>query len=147
MEQFEKKSDSFDQDPGGGEVFVFPASSAQRRLWFLDQIDPGNSAYNLPVWIRCAGRLDTLALRRSLEAVIDRHEVLRTTFSLLDDEPVQVVSPPRPAELPVVDLRGVSGGEVWARELMEAEARRPFDLARGPLIRALLLRLGEEDWL
>ncbi|HEX5758504.1 MAG TPA: amino acid adenylation domain-containing protein, partial [Thermoanaerobaculia bacterium] len=126
------------------EVFVFPASSGQRRLWFIDGLEPGSPLYNIPLALRLTGGLDEPALEAALGAIVRRHEALRTTFGVEADEPVQVVSPPGAFRLPRADLAGlppaVRGEE--ARRLAAREAGRPFDLARGPLLRAGLLRLG-----
>ncbi|HKV06942.1 MAG TPA: condensation domain-containing protein, partial [Thermoanaerobaculia bacterium] len=104
------------QPEGAGELFAFPLSFAQRRLWIVDQLEPGNPAYNLPAARRLVGRLDTVALGRALTEIVRRHETLRTTFPLLDGEPVQAVSAAVDAALPVVDLRGIPA------EAREAEA-------------------------
>ncbi len=123
-----------------------PLSFAQQRLWFLDQLEPGNPAYNVYTALRLTGRLDRAALEASLGGVVARHAVLRTVFVLGEDdaEPVQRIAPPGPpAAVPLVDLTGVDGYEVG--RLAQAEARRPFDLTRGPLLRIILLRLGPED--
>jgi amino acid adenylation domain-containing protein len=133
--------------PAGEDVFVFPASFAQRRLWFLDQLDPGGSSYNMPLAVRLAGRLDAGALAASLREVVARHETLRTTFTVRDGEPFQVVVPSGDVPLPVIDLRGSGDAGEEARDLAAREARRPFDLSRGPLLRTVLLRLGEEEHL
>jgi amino acid adenylation domain-containing protein len=124
-----------------------PLSFAQQRLWFVDQMEPGSSAYNIPVFLRLRGRLDAAALRRALDEVVRRHEALRTRFVAADGEPVQQVDPAAPVPLPVVELRALPEGERESetRRRMEAESTRPFDLARGPLLRALLLRTGEEE--
>ncbi|HEU0077529.1 MAG TPA: condensation domain-containing protein, partial [Longimicrobiaceae bacterium] len=124
-----------------------PLSFAQQRLWLVDRLEPGSAAYNMPVALRLRGRLDAAALRASLDALARRHEVLRTTFAERGGEPLQVVHPPAPVPLPVLDLRGVpSRARVpQAEGVAEAEARRPFDLARGPLLRSSLLRLAEDD--
>ncbi|HEX7241008.1 MAG TPA: amino acid adenylation domain-containing protein, partial [Longimicrobiaceae bacterium] len=125
----------------------FPLSFAQQRLWFIDQLEPGSPAYNLPAALRLRGRLDVPALRGSLEALVRRHESLRTVFAVRDGEPVQVIRPAGPVSLPVVELARLPGAarETEAVRLAEEEALRPFDLARGPLLRATLLRLGEDD--
>jgi amino acid adenylation domain-containing protein len=120
-----------------------PLSFAQRRLWFLHQLDPAGAAYHVPGALRLSGRLDAAALARSLAALVRRHEALRTTFELAGEEPVQRIAPGGGLELGEVDLRAlpaaVRAGE--AARLEVEEGRRPFDLARGPLLRALLLRL------
>jgi amino acid adenylation domain-containing protein len=125
----------------------YELSFSQQRLWFLDQVAPGSAAYNVPFGLRLAGPLDREALAAALSEIVRRHEVLRSTFELVGERPVQVVGPPRPFELPVRDLRGLEGGhrEEEIRRLSLKEARRPFDLARGPVIRASLLRLGEHE--
>ncbi len=124
-----------------------PLSFAQQRLWFIDQLEPGSPAYNLPTALRLRGRLDVPALRGSLEALVRRHESLRTVFAVRDGEPVQVIRPAGPVSLPVVELARLPGAarETEAVRLAEEEALRPFDLARGPLLRATLVRLGEDD--
>jgi amino acid adenylation domain-containing protein/non-ribosomal peptide synthase protein (TIGR01720 family) len=127
------------------DVYVFPASFAQRRLWLLDQLEPGDAAYNLPIAVRFGGRLDLVALAASLEEVTRRHESLRTVFRLVEDQPCQVVLPASPKILTVVDWHGIAGRERQARELLSAAAKAPFDLARGPLARAVLVRLSEQE--
>ncbi|HEX3131500.1 MAG TPA: amino acid adenylation domain-containing protein [Thermoanaerobaculia bacterium] len=128
------------------EVYVFPASYAQRRLWFADRMEPGSPLYNLPVAWRLRGPLDPGALARALNGVAARHEALRTTFEVEESEPVQVVHPHRPRyprRCPLVDLSGPREAEV--RHVLAAEASRPFDLARGPLFRSLLVHLAPDD--
>jgi hypothetical protein len=124
-----------------------PLSFAQQRLWFLDQLMPGNAFYNIPAAVRLTGALDPEALRRGFEEIVRRHESLRTTFDNAGDEPVQRIAPPARVELPVEDLAGLPGAESEERALLLAaeEARAPFDLHRGPLLRIRLLRLGERD--
>jgi amino acid adenylation domain-containing protein len=126
----------------------FPLSFAQQRLWFLDRMEPGTAAYNLPFALRFRGALDAGALRLALEATVRRHEALRTTFHAAAGEPVQTVSPPAPFPLEEADLRGLPEREREAELPRRAreEAGRPFDLAAGPLLRAALLRLGERDF-
>jgi amino acid adenylation domain-containing protein len=128
----------------------FPLSYAQQRLWFLDQLEPGSAAYNMPAAVRLSGRLDEAALAGALAAVVRRHEALRTTFVSEDGRPAQRVGPPPLLPLPVIDLRCLCGGpgeaaprerEEAAASLAAAEIRRPFDLAAGPPVRALLMRL------
>src|SRR5215207_816838 len=106
-------------EPEGEEVYVFPLSFAQRRLWFLHRLDPASAAYNVSNAARLEGRLDVRSLERTLTEIVRRHEVLRTTFELeAGGEPVQVVNPPYEVTLPVTDLSGLG------REDREAQVRR-----------------------
>jgi amino acid adenylation domain-containing protein len=127
--------------PGEGrqteeETRVFPLTSPQRRLWFLDQLEPGNPAYNLGIAVRITGRLDAQVLARALSEIVRRHEALRTVFRVVDGAPVQVVQPAVAVSLPVLDGA--------AAELEREMAGRRFDLTQGPLLRAQLVRLGPE---
>ena len=125
--------------PIGGAV---PASLAQRRLWFLEQLTPGTALYNLPWLLRLSGDLDAPALARALAGIVERHEALRTTFREDGGEPLQVVGPPEIPPLPQVDLSALAP-VLRAAELargVEAEAARPFDLTAEPLLRAWLFR-------
>ncbi|HXQ69673.1 MAG TPA: MupA/Atu3671 family FMN-dependent luciferase-like monooxygenase, partial [Pyrinomonadaceae bacterium] len=129
------------------EVFAFPASFAQQRLWFLDQLEPGSILYNIPTTVRFQGPLDLAALERAFNEIIRRYEILRTTFSMIEQEPVQVVSPPATARLPLIDVShlGASEQQTKVRQFANEEALQPFDLAQGPLMRVKLLKLGPED--
>ena len=131
---------------GEDEVFVFPASFAQRRLWFLDRLGSG-SAYTIAHAgaFRLRGRLDVDALRRALDALLARHESLRTTFREVDGEPMQVVAAQGSVDLEVVDLAARPAAEHEAEVGRSARdaVERPFDLAAGPLFRARLVRLAE----
>ncbi|HLL48189.1 MAG TPA: amino acid adenylation domain-containing protein, partial [Longimicrobiaceae bacterium] len=124
-----------------------PLSFAQQRLWFIDRLEPGSAAYNVPLPLRLRGALDVPALERSIREVMRRHEALRTVFAESGGEPVQVVHPARAAPLPLADLAGLppQAREGEAMRLAADEARRPFDLREGPLLRAGLLRLGPEE--
>jgi amino acid adenylation domain-containing protein len=130
--------------PRDGEL---PLSFSQQRLWFLAELEPGSAAYNIPGAVRLTGVLQVEALRQSLEEIERRHESLRTTFANEDGRPRQVISRPRPYRLPVMDLTPLDPEEraAEAGRLAAEEALRPFDLERGPLWRAVLLRLGPEE--
>ncbi|HKG15027.1 MAG TPA: amino acid adenylation domain-containing protein [Pyrinomonadaceae bacterium] len=128
---------------------ALPLSFAQQRLWFLDQLEPGNAIYNLPTALRLRGSLDAEALRRTLNEIVRRHESLRTVFREERGEPVQVIVPEQSVEMPVLNLAGLPEAEreAEAERLSRAEAQKGFDLSRGPLLRATLLRLSAEDHL
>jgi acyl carrier protein len=125
---------------------VLPLSYSQERLWFLDQLQPGSAAYNLPGALRLDGRLDAAALEAALGEVVRRHESLRTRFVSVAGQGAQVVDPPAPVVLTRRDLTDLApeAREAAVRQAVQAEAARPFDLAQGPLFRAGLLRLGPE---
>ena len=126
-----------------------PLSFAQQRLWFLEQLSPGTPVHNMSRLIRLSGALDVAALQRTLDAIVARHETLRTTIVATDGIPMQVVSAPSGVSLETTDLHTLAKQEREAevRRLTSEEARRPFDLARGPLFRAMLLRLEAEEHL
>ncbi|HEY2737971.1 MAG TPA: amino acid adenylation domain-containing protein, partial [Thermoanaerobaculia bacterium] len=131
----------------GGDL---PLSFAQQRLWFLDQLQAGSPVYHMPIALGLAGSLAVAALRASLREVVRRHESLRTVFAAVDGEPVQRIQAPAEMPeilLPVIDLGGLPAGRAeselthWVRE----HAERPFDLAAGPLMRSVLVRLGADE--
>ncbi|HEX5746348.1 MAG TPA: amino acid adenylation domain-containing protein [Archangium sp.] len=126
-----------------------PLSFAQQRLWFLDQLEPDNAFYNIPTALRLEGTLDVSALERSFATLLKRHESLRTTVSTVDGRASQVIAPEASLPLPVVDLSALpeSARREEARRLITEEARKPFDLARGPLLRVTLLKLGGREHL
>ncbi|WP_370640379.1 amino acid adenylation domain-containing protein, partial [Myxococcus sp. XM-1-1-1] len=122
-------------------------SFAQQRLWFLEQLQPGQAAYNIPVALRLSGRLDVEVLRRTFAEVVRRHEPLRTTFATQDAQPVQRVHPaPDAWALAVEDLSALepSAREAAVKQRLSEEAHHPFDLEHSPLLRTALLRLGAE---
>jgi amino acid adenylation domain-containing protein len=123
-----------------------PLSFAQQRLWVLDQFDPGLPAYNIPAALRIAGALDVAALAKSLNEIVRRHEALRTSFRLVDGRPVQIIAAAQVVTLGTADLSELPEREREAevRRLAAEAAWRRFDLARGPLLRASLLRLGQD---
>ena len=124
-----------------------PASFAQQRLWFLDQLEPGQAVYNLPVAVRLTGELNLDTLRRAFDELVRRHESLRTTFGAIDGRPIQVIAPELSIPLPLDDLSGLPEADREPRMLARVgeETRRPFDLARGPLVRVSVLRLGPAE--
>jgi amino acid adenylation domain-containing protein len=129
-----------------GETFnAFPLSFAQQRLWFIDQWAPGTPAYHVPGALRLTGPLDAAALWRALQAVVQRHEILRTIFVAVAGQPLQVIGPALMLAMPLVDLRrlpaDVQAAQVQA--LAMQTSHWPFELARGPLLRATLLRLSD----
>ena len=125
------------------DVFVFPVSFAQQRLWFLEQLVPGNPFYNVPTAVRLTGPLDLAALEQTFNEIVRRHEALRTTFRMLDGQPVQAIAPQLSLPLPVVDLQlPATEQEAAVERLMTEEVQQPFNLAQGPLLRVHLLQLG-----
>jgi natural product biosynthesis luciferase-like monooxygenase protein len=123
---------------------TYPLSYPQRRLWFLDQLDPHNPVYNVPLGYRIRGPLDTGALQRALTEVVRRHEVLRTVFRELDGKPRQAVLPATDVELPIHE----ADDEAHAKQIADAAAKLPFDLTSGPVLRPTLIRIGAQDhWL
>ncbi|HVR95768.1 MAG TPA: amino acid adenylation domain-containing protein, partial [Thermoanaerobaculia bacterium] len=131
-----------------------PLSFAQQRLWFLNQLDPTSPVYNLPVAVRFVspspgeggqGGRERGPGGEGLSAILRRHDALRTVFPSTEAGPVQVVTPPAPFHLPLIDLSALNDAETAAHQLIQAEARRPFDLERGPVFRALLVQVRPGD--
>jgi Condensation domain len=118
-----------------------PLSFAQQRLWFIEQLDPGNVAYNIPLGVKWVGPLNLAVFEKCVSEIVSRHETLRTTFANVGGEPVQVISPPAKISLPVVDLSRASEVDHARR----TEVKTSFDLAKGPLWRVKLLRLAAEE--
>ena len=130
--------------PAGGPIVL---SSAQERVWVLDQVDGGTAAYNAPRALRIRGALDVGALQRALDEIVRRHEVLRTVIELVDGEPAARLLPAGPVTLRTVDVTGESGAarDAAVRSAVDAEVQRPFDLSRDLLLRALLVRKAPDD--
>lgn len=126
---------------------VMPLSFAQERFWFLNQLEPGNPAYNRPLAIFLTGSLNVPALEQSLSEILRRHDVLRATFFTVEGQPVQIINPAEPLKLLVVDLSEVlpTERESQIKGLATEEAKRPFDLTQGPLLRATLLRQDKKE--
>ena len=113
-------------------------------MWFLDQLEPNNPFYNIPGGVRLSGELNVAALERTLSEIVRRHEVLRTSFSTMAGEPRQVIGAATEIKLPVEDLSDLPAEqrEQEAERLAGEEAREPFDLSRGPLLRAAFAAIG-----
>jgi amino acid adenylation domain-containing protein len=124
-------------------------SPAQLGLWFQEMLEPGKAFYNIPVGVRLRGMLKVEALEDSLNEIVRRHEVLRTIFPALNGKPAQKILPFEPRSLKVIDLTHLplEQREAEAMRLAEEEVRKPFDIARGPLMRASAFRLGDQDHL
>ncbi|HET9913458.1 MAG TPA: amino acid adenylation domain-containing protein [Anaerolineales bacterium] len=124
-----------------------PLSYSQERLWFLEQLSPGNYAYNMPGAVRLRGFLNLDCFEQALNEILARHEVLRTNFSTSNDQPIQIIQPARTLPVAMMDLSALSPDEqlIEAKRLTEEEAKRPFDLTKDLLVRATLLKLSEDD--
>ncbi len=122
-------------------------SSTQKRLWFLSQLEPDSSFYNIFAALQLKGLLNVIALEQSLNEILRRHEALRTTFTRIDGQPVQVIAPALPLKLSVIDLRELSEvkQETETQRLASQECQQPFDLTCSPLLRTTLLHLGHAD--
>ena len=133
--------------PEPEEVFVLPASIGQERFWALDRLNPGNPTWSVPVRFRLQGPLDPALLKRAFNRIIQRHEILRTTFTVADGQPAQVVKQTLEIDVPVIDLRQLPKPERDAEldKLSFKEARWRFDLAKGPLFRVTLLRTEDNE--
>jgi len=129
--------------PGG----AAPLSHAQRQLWVLERMQPGGAAYAVARPLKLRGPLDEEALERALDALRARHEALRTTFAEREGGPVQLVHPPAPVPLAVDDLSALpqEAREAEARRRVDADANTGFDLEAGPVFRARLLRLADDE--
>jgi non-ribosomal peptide synthetase component F/acyl carrier protein len=130
---------------GSQGVFIFPASFAQRRLWFLDQLTPGDVSYNVSGAVEIEGKLDTEALKKSLQEIVQRHESLRTLFRDEQGTLQQVIHPDMPLNFESQDLQTLPESERLsiAGQIARQKSQTPFDLQRGPLFRVTLLRLNE----
>ncbi|MCF2149900.1 amino acid adenylation domain-containing protein [Desmonostoc muscorum LEGE 12446] len=124
-----------------------PLSFSQQRLWFIDQLYRGSSFYNIPIAFHIKGKLNITALQQSLNEILKRHEIWRTTFRLANGEPVQEITHDLTWDLPIINLEHLSDNnwESEVKELVAKEATKPFNLAKGLLVRAILLRLSEEE--
>ena len=134
-------------DSAEPEVFIFPMSFAQERLWFLEQLRPGISAYNLPIPFRVKGALDDAVLEKALQKIVSRHEILRTTFDQIGLDLVQLVAPTFQFKLRKHDLKSLAETEREKKvdQLVHEEVRHSFDLKSGPLFRGTLYTVSDED--
>ncbi|MEH1980825.1 MAG: amino acid adenylation domain-containing protein [Nostoc sp.] len=144
LEEAKTATDSFFEPiPSIERSRELPLSFAQQRMWFLYQLESQSPFYNEGLQLRVAGVLNVEALEQSINEIIRRHEILRTTFPAVDGKPVQVISPSLTINIPVLDLQGLEEAEV--QQIVTKEARQPFDLSNAPLLRVTLLRLGSES--
>jgi len=134
--------------PRRGKIEQLPLSFAQQRLWFLDRFEPASPAYNIAAAFRLTGSLHVAAFKGALNEIVRRHESLRTIFTEVEGNPQQIILPTLVLELPVIDLGELSEAErnTEVQRFAAEEAQRLFNLSRGPLLRATLLRIGEQEW-
>jgi len=130
-----------------GDAYVFPMSYSQQQLWVVAQLQRGNAAYNIALDIRLQGPLDVSALQTSLDEIVRRHESLRTVFRLENGQPSQVVLPALPLPIAQTDLRSLEpeAREAECKNIASNDARQPFQLSTGPMVRARLVDCGEND--
>src|SRR5690348_11879337 len=130
------------ETPSQENIQIFAASFAQQHFWFLHQLEPEIATYNIPVAIRLRRLPHVEMLERSLNVIVQRHEVLRTTFGMMEGQLIQVIAPIQTVPLAMVDLRSLPEmeREVKALRLATEEAQKPFDLNQGPLVRTTLLQ-------
>ena len=129
------------------EVYALPASVAQQRFWLLEKLSHGNAAFHMPAGVRLAGKISVERLENAFRVVINRHEILRTTFEDSNGELLQIISPPWPFRLERTSVSGKDLGEKEQKlqQLVRDESQSPFDLAKGPLLRARLFELSADD--
>ena len=125
----------------------YPMSFGQKGFWVMEQLNPGLAVSNIPSAVRLKGNLDVAALKKALQYIMSRHQILRVNFHVSGGQPEQVVREESDIELPVIDLQNLSPQEKEkrVRELITEEATRPFDISKDALVRARLLRLGTEE--
>jgi len=138
-----------EEDDQENDVYVFPASFGQQRLWFFNQLEPTSSFYNIPLVARINGALKHDVLRHAVNEIVNRHEALRTTFASENGQLLQLIAPVAELPLPIVDLTETleDERETIAALLAKAEAEAPFDLSRGPLLRVSLVKLSQDEHL
>lgn len=133
--------------PRQPELNYFPLSFAQQRLWFLDQLEPGNPTYNISGAVQLTGMLNIAALEQSFHALVQRHEALRTTFAMVQEQPMQIIASSLPFVIPIVNLQELPQTQLQQQlhSLIAEDQIRPFDLSQGSLLRVTLLRLNSEN--
>jgi hypothetical protein len=131
------------------DTFVMPASVSQKRFWLLEQMSPGNTALNIPIALQLSGPLRDDILERALQAIVDRHEILRTRFELIDGEPRQIIAPAAAMHLKRIDAGNVPPAQIFERirREMDQEVGRPLDFSHPPLLRATLVKLAPAEHL
>lgn len=129
------------------EVFVFPASFGQQRLWFLDRLFPDSACYNVVNVLRLKGLLDLVALEKSFNEIVCRHEVLRTNFDTVDGKPVQLIAPNLKISIPLIDLQHLAAREAATREEIAVFGQKPFNLEQGALLRVQLWQIEAEEYI
>jgi hypothetical protein len=144
-QQKKGKSAQIQKRPQTSDTNGLPLSFAQQRLWFLSKLDPQSGAYNMPAVIHFSGSLDSAALERSFNTIMQRHEILRTSFSEQDGEPRQNIASVTHFHIPVIDLRTLASVEEQVNLLAQQELQRPFDLTQGPLLRIYLLQIDTDE--
>jgi NRPS condensation-like uncharacterized protein len=129
------------------EVFVFPASYGQKRMWFLDQFEPGSPYYNIPVAFKIKGKFSEKEFIDTIEYMVKRHESFRTTFTVIKGDPHQVISPNLKIDIPIIDISDTSASDIENVVIKNVtdEARLPFNLEKGPLFRVKVLRLTPDE--
>jgi non-ribosomal peptide synthetase component F/thioesterase domain-containing protein len=139
--------DANNSNSAAAEVYAMPASVAQERFWLLANLSPGNPAFHMPACVRLAGPLSQKLLEKSFQILIERHETLRTTFEVVNNELAQIISPASTFSLPVTTLAegAAPDRDGHLQELIREEAQKPFDLVQGAVFRARLFRLAPED--
>ncbi|PYV61471.1 MAG: non-ribosomal peptide synthetase, partial [Acidobacteria bacterium] len=145
----EERSKARAHQPPGQEVYEFPLSFAQQRLWFLDRFEGGGAAYHMARAVRLCGELNRDALEQALREIVARHESLRTHFAELNGQPVQVVVPALKIALPIEDLSALEdrARETAIAAVLVRELEKPFKLSQGPLLRMTLVKLSEREHL
>ncbi len=131
----------------GSKYGVFPLSYAQQRLWFIEELQPGNTAYNIPSALKLKGKLNFNALKKSLEKIIQRHEILRTYISVIGETPLQIVEKQFDMELEIIDLKEINENqkESKIKKILNDRVNKPFSLSELPLFRIILLSLSETE--